>query len=93
MKSDKSHKSFINHVRYSPKGGLIVSGGADRKLVLYDGKSYEKVSEKEDAHNGGVYGIDWIDEDHFVTVSSDKLIKIWNTKFKEKAVIEAASAE
>ena len=28
-----------------------------------------------------------------MTVSSDKVIKIWNTKFEEKSIIEAASAE
>ena len=35
VKSDKSHTNFINQVKYSPKGGYILSGAADRKLVLY----------------------------------------------------------
>ena len=43
VKSQKSHTGYINHVQYSQKGTFIVSGGADRKLVLYDGKSYEKI--------------------------------------------------
>ena len=84
VKSDKSHSGFINHIRYSPKGTYIVSGGADRKLVLYDGKTYERLGEKENAHNGSIFGLDWVDDEHFVTVSSDKLIKFWNTKFEEK---------
>jgi len=82
VKSDKSHTNFINQLKYSPKGTFILSGGADRKLVLYEGKSYEKLAEKENTHNGSIFGLDWIDEEHFVTVSSDKLLKIWNTKFE-----------
>lgn len=35
IKSDKSNIGFINHVRYSPKGSLILVGGADRKLSIY----------------------------------------------------------
>jgi WD40 repeat protein len=59
-----------------------LTGGADRKLVLYDGKTYEKLGEKDNAHGGSIFGLDWISEEHFVTVSSDRLIKIWNTKFE-----------
>lgn len=40
VKSDKSHTNFIVKLKYSPKGTYFVTGGADRKLVLYDGKSY-----------------------------------------------------
>lgn len=40
VKSDKSHSGFINKVKYSPKGHYFLTGGADRKLVLYDGKSF-----------------------------------------------------
>lgn len=38
--SDRSHKGFINQVKYSPKGSLILTGGADRKLTLHDGQKY-----------------------------------------------------
>lgn len=89
-KSDRSHKGFINQIKYSPKGTFILTGGADRKITLHDGLKYDLIAEKENAHNGGIFGVDWIDEDHFVTCSSDKLIKIWNTKMEEKFVIEAA---
>lgn len=36
-KSDRCHNGFINKLKFSPKGTWLVSGGADRKLVLYDG--------------------------------------------------------
>lgn len=38
--SDRSHKGFINQVKYSPKGNYILTGGADRKLTLHDGQKY-----------------------------------------------------
>jgi WD40 repeat protein len=37
--------------------------------------------------------VDWIDEEHFVTCSSDKLIKVWNIKMEELFVIETGSPE
>ena len=83
VKSDKAHNGFINQIKYSPKGNHVVTGGADRKIVVYHGGSFEKTCEKENAHNGGIFGIDWADEDHFITVSSDKSIKIWNLKCEE----------
>jgi WD40 repeat protein len=51
------------------------------------------LGQKENAHNGGVFGLDWISEEYFVTVSSDKLIKVWDVKFEEKFVIETGSVE
>lgn len=92
-KSDRSHKGFINQVKYSPKGTYILTGGADRKITLHEGLKYDLIAEKENAHNGGIFGVDWIDEQHFVTCSSDKLIKIWNIKMEDKFVIEAASKQ
>lgn len=43
-KSDKSHGGYINQVKYSPKGSLILAGGADRKLTLHDGLKYDRIS-------------------------------------------------
>ena len=40
VKSDKSNSGYINHVKYSPKGSLILIGGADRKLSLYEGTKF-----------------------------------------------------
>lgn len=37
IKSNKSHAGYINQLKYSPKGTYLVSVGADRKVVIYDG--------------------------------------------------------
>lgn len=36
-KSNKAHLGYINQLKYSPKGTMFVSVGADRKIVLYNG--------------------------------------------------------
>lgn len=49
----------MNTVRYSPKGEVFCSGGADGKAVLYEGKTGEKICSLggEKAHSGGIYGV------------------------------------
>ena len=37
--------------------------------------------------------MDWIDEEHFVTVSADKIFKIWNIKFEEIVAVPTVSEE
>ena len=64
--SKKSHTSFINQLKYSPDGKKIVSVGSDRKIVLYDGLTLEVQAELENAHNGGILGVTWIDNETFV---------------------------
>jgi WD40 repeat protein len=41
--SQKSHTNFVNQVKYSPDGGLVVSVGSDRKIVVYNGNTGEVV--------------------------------------------------
>lgn len=43
LKSDKPHTGFINQLKFSPKGTHLLSGGADRRLVIYDGVKLEKI--------------------------------------------------
>ena len=43
VKSERAHKGYINQLKYSPKGNWIVSVGADKKIVLFDGSTFDKV--------------------------------------------------
>lgn len=76
----KDHTNFVNAVRYSPKGEYFVSGGADKKAYVYDGKTAEKVGElgSPSAHSGGIYAMCFnSDGSQILTVSGDKTAKIF----------------
>lgn len=78
----QDHSRFVNSVRYSPNGELFVSGGAEGKAFLYDGKSGEKKAELgSPAHKGGIYGVCFSpDNKQVLTVSGDKTAKIWDAE-------------
>ncbi|KAI0228243.1 Actin-interacting protein 1 [Lamellibrachia satsuma] len=76
------HSRFVNALRYSPNGEVFVSGGAEGKAFIYDGKSGEKIGqlgELSPAHKGGIYGVSFSpDSKQVLTVSADKTAKIWD---------------
>ncbi|QPG74660.1 hypothetical protein FOA43_001992 [Brettanomyces nanus] len=72
------HKNFVRDVKFSGDGEYIVSVSADRSIVLYDGKTCEFKRVFENAHDGGIFGVDWYDNKSFVTCSSDATVKRWS---------------
>lgn len=77
--SPKLHSNFINAIKYSPSGAYFISVSSDKKMVLFDGSTFEMMKEKQNCHERSIMGVDWIDDKAFVTVSADKAIKVWNT--------------
>ncbi|XP_052831609.1 actin-interacting protein 1 [Octopus bimaculoides] len=75
-----THTNFVNCIRYSPNGEKFISGGADGKAFVYDGKNGETIGELgSPAHKGGIYGIAFNpDNSEVLTVSGDKTAKIWD---------------
>lgn len=71
-------------MRYSPNGEKFASGGADGKLIIFDGKTGDKLDEiGSPAHSGGIYSLAWDPTNKFIlTVSGDKTAKIWNVDSK-----------
>ena len=88
-KSNKDfHTRFCNCVRFSPDGSYAVSCGSDKKVVLIDGKTGDKIWTKEN-HKAGVYSLAWSpDNKHFVTASADKTCKLWNVEGEVEKVFE-----
>ncbi|CAF1195939.1 unnamed protein product [Adineta steineri] len=75
------HEKFVHVVRYSPDGEKFVSGAADGRVILYDGKTGERLSElgAPAAHTGSIYGLCWDSTSRFIlTASGDKTAKIWD---------------
>jgi len=84
---NSQHTNFVNVCRYSPDGSKFVTGGADGKAFIYDGKTGELLGEMNEPagriHKGGVYGMAWSpDSKKLLTCSADKTAKIWNMEEK-----------
>ena len=59
--SRSTHTNFVNQIKHCPDGTKFVSVGSDRKIVLYDGNSGEVLKELNNAHEGGITGVTWLD--------------------------------
>ncbi|KAJ7970292.1 66 kDa stress protein [Quillaja saponaria] len=78
--SHRDHSNFVNCVRYSPDGSKFISVSSDKKGIIYDGKSGDKIGElsSEGAHTGSIYAVSWNpDGKEVITVSADKSAKVW----------------
>ncbi|PON63683.1 Guanine nucleotide-binding protein, beta subunit [Trema orientale] len=79
--SHRDHSNFVNCVRYSPDGSKFISVSSDKKGILYDGKTGEKIGElsSEDGHKGTIYAVSWSpDGKQVLTASADKSAKVWD---------------
>ncbi|XP_065919248.1 WD repeat-containing protein 1-like [Dysidea avara] len=78
------HERFVNVVRFSPDGERLLTGGADGKVFIYNGKDGEKLGSlggDANAHSGGIYALSWgPDSEHVLTASGDKTCKLWDVQ-------------
>lgn len=97
--SHRDHSNFVNCVRFSPDGSKFITVGSDKKGIIFDGKSAEKIGElsSEDGHKGSIYAISWSpDGKQVLTVSADKTAKVWkisedgNEQLKKTLVISGS---
>ncbi|KAK6925332.1 WD40 repeat [Dillenia turbinata] len=80
MVDPMGHSNFVNCVRFSPDGSKFITVSSDKKGIIYDGKTGEKIGElsQEEAHKGSIYAVSWSpDSKEVLTVSADKSAKIW----------------
>ncbi|CAL5374212.1 unnamed protein product [Camellia sinensis] len=78
--SHRDHSNFVNCVRFSTDGSKFITVSSDKKGILYDAKTGEKIGElsSEDGHKGSIYAVSWSpDGKQVLTVSADKTAKIW----------------
>ncbi|XP_027340381.1 actin-interacting protein 1-2 [Abrus precatorius] len=79
--SHRDHSNFVNCVRYSPDGSRFISVSSDKKGIIFDGKSAERIGElsSEGGHTGSIYAVSWSpDGKQVLTVSADKSAKVWD---------------
>lgn len=72
------HSNFIKGVKFSPDGKYIVSVGVDRIVGVYDGKEGTKIKTIEGITNGGIYAVDWVDNEEFLIASADGALRVVN---------------
>jgi len=88
MASDKTHKSYVNCVRYHPSGDHYMSVSKGQILVFggRDGKLERQIKDKK-GHKGTIYSLCFNEDgSKFVTCCADKSVKIWD--FKEGKVLK-----
>uniref|UniRef100_A0ACD5TQ75 Uncharacterized protein n=1 Tax=Avena sativa TaxID=4498 RepID=A0ACD5TQ75_AVESA len=79
--SIRDHSNFVNCIRYAPDGTKFITVSSDKKGLIYDGKTGDKIGElsSEDGHTGSIYAVSWSpDSTQVLTVSADKTAKIWD---------------
>ncbi|KAF9887999.1 hypothetical protein FE257_009389 [Aspergillus nanangensis] len=61
----------------SPEEDIVISGGGDKKVIVWRLSTGEKIQEIAPAHDDSVLNLRF-DKRFLVTSSKDKLIKVWN---------------
>ncbi|KAK3027890.1 hypothetical protein RJ639_040831 [Escallonia herrerae] len=82
--SHRDHSNFVNCVRFSADGSKFITVSSDKKGIIYDAKTADKVGElsSEDGHKGSIYAVSWGPNSKqaslVLTVSADKSAKVWD---------------
>jgi WD40 repeat protein/serine/threonine protein kinase/Flp pilus assembly protein TadD len=74
---EKVHGGPIAAIAFSPDGGLLATGGADRQVVLWDGRSYRRICSLPQMTN--VHDLAFDSDGLRLAVSTaEELITLWN---------------
>ncbi|KAK9457460.1 WD40-repeat-containing domain protein [Dipodascopsis uninucleata] len=87
------HSNFAQDIAFSSDGSYLVSVGADRKIVVYDGREGDAITSLKDAHAGSILcvtsGKTADDMPVFATAAADGRVKLW--KYSDAKVVELHS--
>lgn len=87
VESLKNSTAQITALTFSPSGALLAAGNSSGKIVVYDTKSWEVVTDRWSAHTARVTSISWNDEStHAVSGGLDTNIFVWSLKMPGKRV-------
>jgi WD40 repeat protein len=74
-----AHDLAANVVQWNPEGNLLLSGGRDAHLKVWDAANDYSLIHDIAAHNYAIYSIAYSpDGKFFATGSRDKTVKVWN---------------
>jgi len=79
--SNKTHKGYINCVRYHPSAKFFMTVGKDKQILVFEGETGEllrKIKDKK-GHKGTIYSFCFNEDgSKFITCSADKSVKMWD---------------
>ena len=73
------HTEWIRTLSIFPISGNIITSGNDKKIIIYD-INFKTIQIIENAHSGDITDINILDENNFISCSSDTSINIWIKK-------------
>jgi WD repeat-containing protein 1 (actin-interacting protein 1) len=77
----KKSTARITSLAFSPSGTLLAAGDSAGKIVVYDTKSWEVVTDRWSAHTARVTSIAWNDDStHAVSGGLDTNVHVWSLK-------------
>jgi WD40 repeat protein len=82
----RTHSSFVHTLHYSASGSHFVSGGADRKLFLYDGSSGDVLTaDGLEGHVGSVFAVSFNpDGTSLASSSADQSVRTWDVETSQQ---------
>jgi len=86
--SDRTHKGYINCVRFHPSGEVFMTVGKDKQIIVFEGRTGKvlRLIKDKNGHKGTIYSFSFNEDgSRFVTCSADKSVKMWD--FEEGKVL------
>jgi len=77
----EAHKAEVNCVSFSPfSEHLLVTGGADKLVGLWDMRNLSQKLHSLEGHNGPIYQVEWSphSEVHLASGAEDRRVMIWD---------------
>ena len=85
---DDLGNTFINSMDFSQDAKVLLVVTGNKKIIIYDGETDQKICEKDAAHPKAIYDVKWVSADNFITCSSDNTIKVWKWNGESKTIDE-----
>lgn len=82
-----AHWYSIHALKVSPTGEFLVTGSMDKSIRVWDPESLNPLASvyasDENGHKSSVNAVVWLDENTFVSVSDDGMVRCWKLSYSK----------